>query len=266
MKSKLLLFGLSIFIFQFVNSQSWTHESGESTFDGNYRTSSVRGTSTDGTYKRPLFVVNNFDNSTSFNIYLTNVGYFCDNVTVKIRFDKDPITYTGKLRASNKQEIASFDDIHYFDDKIGLVELVKFEFLALVMRFSNMHIRLSDDCDQTDLQFSLSGSTKAIKYVYGPNADKIDENIAKRAETKAKKEYEIVWRKNLSEGDSLLVKLNPGGKYVPIYSDPTFRSTKLYKIVEDDTAIFILNKDDMTQIIYNDTIKGWIYSTYYGQL
>ncbi|HKK63571.1 MAG TPA: hypothetical protein VJ951_13490 [Bacteroidales bacterium] len=254
---KSILFLVSTISCSALLSQAWTYNKGESAFDGNYRTASVVGSSTDATYNRPLFVINNFENSVHFNVYLSNVGYFCDNVTLSIKFDNDPIIYKCDPNVSNKQGIASIESAYYYEDaKKKFVS--KHELLEMMMKANFMYLRNSDDCDQSDLKFSLSGSTAAIKYVYGENLQKIEQALRKNAVKEETEKLKTEWVKSLNHGELIFLKKNPSSKYLAIFNEPDFGSGIKHKFYENDTARFLGTNGAFVNINYKDSIKGWI--------
>ena len=71
-----------------------------------------------------------------------------------------------------------------------------------------MIVRLEDDCDILNMEFSLSGSSRAINYVYGDYAEKISKGIQA---LEAKTGY--------TSGPALL-QLKPGSGYVILWDEP----------------------------------------------
>ena len=159
--------------------QAWKYESGEDPFTGKFRNASVVGTSTNRTYDSPVFVVNNFDNSTTFNIYISNIGYFCDNLKISFKFDNNDDLFWSPASEDNKQNVAFISTIYKGDSNSGDKQFGKFEFLELLQTHSKMYVRIEDDCDFARADFSLSGSTKAIQFVYGDKAKIINDRLEK---------------------------------------------------------------------------------------
>lgn len=258
MKKALVVFPFLFVLISAGISQSWTYSKGEDPFDGSYKTASIIGSSDDATYSTPQFVVNNFENSNTYNVYLSNIGYFCDNVEAMFRFDNAPTIYQCKPSATNKQKVA-FLNLFWFSDENGkVVGVDKFEFLELMMKHSVLNVRISDDCDQVNMKFSLNSSTKAIKYVYGGKYALINSILKEREQTKIKEANIDQWRSEIIDGDQVLLKLGATSKYIILFEYPTFQSKHMYKMTENDTVVTGERRDNMMKVTYNDTIQGWV--------
>ncbi len=251
MKHIILITFLTILLPRLSMSQTWSYSSGEEPFDGKYRTASIIGSSINTTYKNPMLTVNNFENSNEYNVYLANVGYFCDGLKAMFRFDDDPTIIKCKPGASNKQSVAFLNSFFYFDEFDEMIYISKFEFLSKIEQYSKMYIRLSDDCDQVNMEFSLSGSSKALNYVYGDRAEEIKmlRNIKE-------------WRSKLKEGDQVFLKLSKGGKYITVNEKPTYKSDLVYKMTFSDTVVFNSIDNNMIEVIIKDSIQGWVNSLF----
>lgn len=247
-----LLFILVIF-FQFTQvslCQSWTYKKGGNPFDGEYRTSLVVGTSDDQTYRNPMFVVNHFDETAQFNIYIGNIGFFCDNVSVKVMFKGDETVYHAILSAQNKKETVFLDRFYYLEDRNVRVFLTKFDFLDLVKQGSIMYVRVEDNCDIMNLEFSLSGSSKAINFVYGDLKEKIEKQMKLFHERKLE-------LSNIEPGPALIF-LKPNFKYVSIYETDNYRGKEpIARIRKTDTIEVVTISEDHVKIKTKDGITGW---------
>lgn len=111
-----------------------------------------------------------------------------------------------------------------------------FLLLDLIKRHNKMYIRLSDDCSIMNMEFPLSGSSRAINFVYGEQAAEIDKRVkfvSGRAILKVTGKYAVIW-KSLDIGGDIAIKLT-----------------------ESDTVEVISRKGNYFQVIINDSITGW---------
>lgn len=245
MKINILSLVFVLFVSQNTFSQSWTYSSGGNAFDGKYRTSSITGTGTNYPYNKPLFVVNYFENSKSLNIYIADVGYAgCDNKIVKIKFNNNDTIYAFDASTDENKEIWFLSQYSY---NYNYTNLTFDQLLKKLMRYSKMYIRITSDCGQNDLEFSLNGSTKAIKFVLPKNYFEIQkrkkiEETKREREEKKKKQEKIFEQKQvdklLKNGDTYVQY----GKY-----DSALYSYKLAKEImpnnqEIDNKIKRINK------------------------
>lgn len=225
------------------HSQSWSYDKGGNAFDGEYRTSKVLGISDKHPYNRPVLVFNYFQKS-GYNLYITDVGYFCDNVEIKITFDNtDIVYYATHVNPSNKQEVVFIGGSYYLDSKMGRIDMSIFQLLSLIKSHNKMYVRLSDDCSIMNMEFPLSGSTRAINYVYGEQAAEIDERV-KRMEMK-------------DEFSSGLAILKIKGKHAIIWDSRDVGGEIAIKMTESDTVEVISREGAYFQVVINDTINGW---------
>lgn len=255
MKYLLLFSALSLLCIN-LSSQAWTYSKGGDAFDGEYRTSTVTGKSDDATYNKPIFVVNNFANTDRFNVYLGNVGYFCDNVRIRIKFDGSNIIYTANINATNKQETVFIESIDYVDSKSNRIVLGKFEYLEMIQSKSKMYLRLDDDCDVLNIEFSLSGSTKAINYVYGEKAGFIAAKLKRDKDLKDKEIAQQQAKKDFVSGEGL-IQLEPGSKYASVWDTPNYNGNIILKIFKSDTVMVLTRIEDHYLIKVGDTLTGY---------
>jgi len=174
----------------------WKYKSGGNQFDGKYKSSWVIGKGGEYPYNNPQIHINKFEKS-GLNFYITSIGYVgCDNNTLEFVFnDSEKIYETKDFSLDNEKKtlfIESINDIHLMD------------FYRMLMEKSKLYVRFTNDCNKDDYIFSLSGSTKAIKYVLGNELDK--HNTYLDGERIIKNELSEYYD-NLKCGDSLdLVK------------------------------------------------------------
>ena len=254
-----LFLSVLIVIFSFCClSQSWTYEKGGNPFDGEFRTSTIVGKSDDDTYRNPLFVVNNFENSEIFNIYVANIGFFCQNVKVRFAFDVDDIVYHGNPNPSNQKKVLFLDGFYFIDanDNNRKKHLSKFEFLDLIKRYNKMLVRYQDDCDQVNMQFSLSGSSRAINYVYGDKAQIIAQKVQNFEERSEIEQKQLELKQGFTSGPAVL-RFNPGGKYIALWNSPGIGGEMVAKIPKPDTVEVLSKERGYFLIETSDTLIGW---------
>ena len=152
--------------------QSWQYSSGGNDFDGTYRTSSVTGSGNDYPYNSPKLVINYFKKDNQINFYISNAGYYTSssNTQVMLSFNNEKGNIYKSMGASSSADgkmvfLGSYFDGSYFD-------VSRLDIFKKLMDASYVNIRISNDYGQNDIRFSLSGSTKAIKYVI-PNLNKL---------------------------------------------------------------------------------------------
>lgn len=147
-----LLFFLSITL-----SAQWKYKSNTDPFDGDYKTAYVVGTG-QYPYNDPLFVINNYEGR-DFNIYVTNFGYTgCDPNSLEFSFGDGEVYTAYDVNDNTDRDVLFIEKISGLD---------KYSFIKMLMDNSKMYIRHSNDCGVNRMQFSLAGSSKAIKYVIG---------------------------------------------------------------------------------------------------
>ena len=143
--------------------QSWEYSSGGNDFDGTYRTASVIGTGDDYPYNSPMLVVNYFDKTDKINFYINNAGYFTSNSSTSVKFifsnEKDKIYNSSSVSISKDNKIIFLDDF-FLNNTVNKLEMFK-----KLMDASYVSVRIENDYGKNDMKFSLSGSTKSIKYV-----------------------------------------------------------------------------------------------------
>lgn len=105
-----------------------------------------------------------------------------------------------------------------------------------------MFVRLSDDCSVMNMEFSLSGSTTAINFVYGEKAAEINKNVK-----------EINAKDRFASG---LAILDVYGKYAFIWEEPQ-PGDMVFQMSETDTVKVLSRKGDYFQVEIYDSIRGW---------
>ena len=167
-------------------SQSWKYNTFESDFDGSYKLARVYGTGGEFPYKNPDLVVLRYSTG-SINIYISGAGYSgCDNKKVKFKFNNDDEIYTTSSVGGGTNNDSWF--INSMNDISEIQLLEKFT------KHNSVSVRLISNCSSKDYKFSLSGSTKALKFVLGEKMIReINKEVLelKELEEKKLKEYKI---------------------------------------------------------------------------
>jgi len=158
---KLLLILLCLPMIGF--GQSWRYSSGGNDFDGKYRTSSVVGTGDDYPYNSPRLVINYFEENNKINFYISDAGYYpsSSNTQVMLSFNNEK----GIIYKSLSLGYSSDRESVFLDGNFSPNHISPFKIFQKLMEASYVNIRIKNDYGQNDMRFSLSGSTKAIKYV-----------------------------------------------------------------------------------------------------
>jgi hypothetical protein len=158
---KLLLILLCLPLIGF--GQSWRYSGGGNDFDGKYRTSSIVGTGDDYPYNSPRLVINYFEESNQINFYISDAGYFpsSSNTEVMLSFNNEKGIIYNSLSLGYSSDSKSV----FLDGNFSPNYLSQFEIFQKLMDASYVNVRIKNDYGQNDMRFSLSGSTKAIKYV-----------------------------------------------------------------------------------------------------
>ena len=158
---KLLLILLCLPMIGF--GQSWRYSSGGNDFDGKYRISSVVGTGDDYPYNSPSLVINYFEEDNKINFYISDAGYYpsSSNTQVMLSFNNEK----GIIYKSLSLGYSSDRKSVFLDGNFSPNYLRPFQIFQKLMEASYVNIRIKNDYGQNDMRFSLSGSTKAIKYV-----------------------------------------------------------------------------------------------------
>ena len=171
MKNLLTLIVVLLF-FPFSLISQWTSSEGGNQFDGKYKTSSIQGKGDTFPYKTPTLVINKFDNS-GLNFYLNGAGFFQPKTGLSILFAFD-----------NSEKVYSVYDWSLSDDgkiiffsKFNNIEknkpkLSNYDIISLLKTYSKVSFRIKDNFSSNNLEFSLTGSSKAISYVL-PNLEEL---------------------------------------------------------------------------------------------
>ena len=145
--------------------QGWTSSEGGSAFDGKYKTSLVTGKGTNFPYTKPILVVNKF-NGEKLNFYISEGGFFQEktNISVLWVFDNEPDTIysTYDWSISDDGKILFFSE---FNNPDGSGKLKPVDIIEKLTLANKVTVRMKDKYGSNDIDFSLSGSTKAINFV-----------------------------------------------------------------------------------------------------
>jgi hypothetical protein len=158
---KLLLILLCLPMIGF--GQGWRYSSQGNDFDGNYKISSVVGTGNDYPYNSPKLVICYTEKSNEIDFYITDAGYYTasSNTQVMLSFNNEK----GIIYKSLSLGYSSDRKSVYLDGNFSPNYLRPIKIFQKLMEASYVNIRIKNDYGQNDMRFSLSGSTKAIKYV-----------------------------------------------------------------------------------------------------
>jgi len=146
---KKILFLVLMFISVSGFGQKWEYSEMYSKFDGDYASCGIIGTG-DFPYSNPVLIINYIENNQQFNVYFTRVIYAgCDNLVVKLAFDKS-------------KDILEYVEIGVNVDNDTWFIPYSEELIRLLKLNSKLYVRLGSDCNQEDYEFSLFNSTTVI--------------------------------------------------------------------------------------------------------
>ncbi|MDM9632122.1 hypothetical protein [Robiginitalea aurantiaca] len=139
---KIVLF-FTILIIPVMAFGQWTSSSGDNKFDGKYRSAMVIGKGSEWPYNRPTLVINLFESSTP-NIYLTNIGYTgCGSAAIEITFDNTDKIYTYNSYSNSDNDAAFID---YNNEVSHYNSLNLSDLLDLFKEKTRLYIRYSSSC------------------------------------------------------------------------------------------------------------------------
>jgi hypothetical protein len=198
---KKLLFILLLLFTSISYSQSWKYNTFESDFDGSYKLARVYGTGGEFPYKNPDLVVLRYSTG-SINIYISGAGYSgCDNKKVKFKFNNDDEIYTTSSVGGGTNNDSWFIN--------SMNDISERQLLEKFTKHNSVSVRLISNCSSKDYKFSLSGSTKALKFVLGEKMIReISKEILELKELEEKKRKEILELKELEEKKLKEYKIN----------------------------------------------------------
>ena len=174
----LLIFFITL---SFESFSQWSYKTVKTDFDGTYKRAIVVGSGGEFPYKNPYLVVR-YGEEIGLEIYISDAGYSgCDNRQVFFKFNGDDEKYKSQYvnEGANSESwfVQSLENITFY------------ELLNKFMNHSSVSIRLRNDCGRKDYRFSLSGSSKAIRYVI---PSKILTDELEKIRLKRKKEIEKI--------------------------------------------------------------------------
>lgn len=177
----LVLFFITLTVKSF---SQWSFKTVKSDFDGTYKRAIVVGSGGEFPYKNPYLVVR-YGKENDLEIYISDAGYSgCDNRQVFFKFNGDDekykSLYINEGANSDSWFIQSLENITFF------------ELLDKFMNHSSVSVRLRNDCGIKDYRFSLSGSSRAIRYVIPSKilTDELEKIRLKRKKKIEKIEFE----------------------------------------------------------------------------
>ncbi len=158
MKHLFVVFFISFFCF----SQNWKYDEAGNAFDGKYKEASVTGKGTDVPYHQPLLVIRKFDEQEYPDFFLYGAGTFdyYDKPTVSFNFDNEDEIYV-----SNYHSVSVSDPNTIFFEDFNNISF--YDIIQKIKNGNKLYIRVvTPPWDRkNDLEFSLSGSSKAINFV-----------------------------------------------------------------------------------------------------
>lgn len=144
--------------------QSWRFFEGENPFDGKFIAAGVIGKGYDSPYLTPKLVLNKFADSKN-TLYLKDTGYYPDkkDIRVEIKFDVNGKLYElWDFWLSRDKKTLALES--FIDSKTEEIITLN-QMLNLFTSMSKIYLRVSDDYNSRDFNFSLSGSNTAIKKI-----------------------------------------------------------------------------------------------------
>tara|TARA_Y100000589_G_scaffold46490_3_gene39036 strand:+ start:43772 stop:44776 length:1005 start_codon:yes stop_codon:yes gene_type:complete len=137
-------------------SQSWIYKEDGNAFDGNYKFAAVEGKGSDFPYNNPILYIRKFDNGEP-EFFLTGAGFFSySRPIVLFNFDDEDNIY----KSIDNGYSADGDAIFFNELDISFYEMFK-----KIKNGNKLFIRVQNENGKNDIEFSLSGSSKAVNFV-----------------------------------------------------------------------------------------------------
>lgn len=210
MKKLLILLFLPITIY----GQAWSYSNGSNKFDGKYKMAYASVNGGQFPYNEPSLIITKYESS-RLNFYLNNSGYYQYNtdLSVEIAFDdSDKVFEVDNFSLSDDGSAIFLNSMVSYNKSFTIDETFNlFQMLDLFTKKNKAYIRVSDRYKTIDLKVSLSGSTRAISYVY-PNLNNVLTDIEsskleeESALVKAKLEEENILVKAIERNKALIEK------------------------------------------------------------
>jgi hypothetical protein len=238
MKKLLLLLFFPIVLY----GQAWSYSNGSNKFDGKYKMSYAKVKGGQFPYNEPSLILTKYENG-SLQFYLNNTGFYQFNTKLSIEFifdDSNKLFEINDYSLSNDglaivlNSMVSYDNSFTIDGSYNLSQMLDF-----FTKKNKVNIRVSDNFKTIDLSVSLSGSTKAINYVYPNLKNDLDEI------EKSKLQKEEFLNKVIERNKIIIEKYNKVISYNSII--------KLKDILLDKEKVSIyklLSKDTVSDSIY----------------
>lgn len=205
--------------------QVWQTEKSENPFDGSYKAAWVNGKGEKYPYTNPKFVVNYFIKTNSLNIYVDNAGYSgCDDRNIYIKFLGNDSTYWFIASADSDR------DVWFLRQKYNFTPTYK-HLTELMKKYSKMYVRISSECGLNDLEFSLSGSSRALDFVIPKDYFKTDPLILQESYDNLIKMADDLFAEGAH--DSALVYYNKAGSLIPGGTDHVKGINRINKIKQE---------------------------------
>ena len=171
MKKLLILLFLPIAIY----GQAWSYSNGSNKFDGKYKMAYASVNGGQFPYNEPSLIITKYESS-SLKFYLNNSGYYQYNTDLSVEFvfdDSDKVFEVDDFSLSDDGSAIFLNSMVSYNKSFTIDETFNlFQMLDLFTKKNKAYIRVSDRYKTIDLKVSLSGSTRAISYVY-PNLNSV---------------------------------------------------------------------------------------------
>ena len=220
---KLIFFTIFIPLLSF--GQVWVFEEGGNPFDGQYRTAQITANNGEFPYHESKLVVNIFNNK-KVNVYITDGGYFnsTSSLSVLWAFDNEPnVIYSSRYNSISEEGKTIFFEGIYTSDPYK--EYNKFDLIEKLKSSSKATVRLKDAYGRNDISYSLSGSSKAIGFVFKDfifNQNSISKKVSTNNNLDIKVKNKVKTKENAEpfsiEPNSSLLKIN---SYEYLYEEDT---------------------------------------------
>jgi len=186
---------------QLSKDKIWIFNSGFNDFDGNYKTASVLGKGTDYPYNTPSLVINYIENINQINFYIADAGYFLSSSNTRVQFSFS--NEKGRIYEANSISHSGDNTIVFLGNNFSLNNN-RIDIFNKLMSASYVNIRVSDEYGKNDLNFTLNGSSNAIKQVI-PKEFFEEHNSLAQKKIEEEKEKEKIENRKVSIRDSILM-------------------------------------------------------------
>jgi hypothetical protein len=222
--------------------QSWTYNDGSNRFDGNFKTSYAKVNGGLFPYNEPSLILINYEKG-GLRFYLNNTGFYQYDTKLSIEFlfdESNKIFEINDYSLSNDgsaiflNSMVSYDESFRIDGTYNLTQM-----LDLFTKRNKAFIRVSNNFKTIDLKVSLTGSTKAINYVY----PELKNDLNDLKNSKLKKELTL---EKAIERNKLIIE-----KYNSVMSDNSVNKLKDILLDKEKVSVYkLLSTDTVSDSIY----------------